>query len=191
MEQALFRQKQEATNKAAEAQCELERKAAIKKGKAASSTSHTSSSHKKSTSPPALPPAEYPTRSPSSSKSSQQQQNQSFSTLRTTLSSYLAQTPSTSTIAPSSANSSNSSLSKMRLSPTTLLKSILAQDSLRIFSMICALLAIGSWYRRRRLLLTAPGRGAEGTSLSVGGFMRLVGTKVVETIKMGGKVSSL
>lgn len=80
----------------------------------------------------------------------------------------------------------------MRLTPITLLKSILAQDPLRILSLICAILAIGSWYRRRRLLLTAPARGGgEGMSMSVGGILKLVGTKVVDTIKMGGRVSTL
>lgn len=42
------------------------------------------------------------------------------------------------------------------------------------------------------MLLTAPARGGgEGMSMSVGGILKLVGTKVVDTIKMGGRVSTL
>ena len=75
------------------------------------------------------------------------------------------------------------------------LEALYAADPVRLLSFVCAAVAVVSWVRR--VVAARQGRGERkwGLSLGVGegvaGLLRGVGARVVETVRMGTKVTTL
>lgn len=142
-----------------------------------SNTSTNKSKHSRTTSSTAILPSAQPT---------------GFASLRSTLSSYLAQSPPTTTTATTITNIQQPK-SFIRTLINLLTNTSITTDPVKLLSIICFAVAFTSWIRKKRLaMLTGGGggrRGGEGLGVRKG-LGKMFGL-IKETARMGTRVTSL
>lgn len=141
-----------------------------------SNTSTNKSKHSRTTSSTAILPSAQPT---------------GFASLRSTLSSYLAQSPpTTTTTTTTNIQQPKSFINKLI---NLLTNTSITTDPVKLLSIVCFAVAFTSWIRKKRLaMLTGGGggrRGGEGLGV-MKGLGKMFGL-IKETARMGTRVTSL